>query len=519
MTLYERYQQLDVDFSQLGLERGSTSSDYFCTPVGAEVIGWEGVDGIHYCFLAGFGEMVFAVSPDNLPGDHVHPLARSFEDFLRLVLACGHTAAAEQAHGWDRDSFHAFLEEDAYDVTPERQAALAGLRDGLSLTPMEDPYGYIREIQAGFDYTKLQFKPEYNPLVPEEPKEHARPEWTVYFDGSFGQLHQGRDRPGKEVPVRARFTWDGHVWHVPAVYLCGQGMVVDLCMEVEPEAIRAFQEKWAPWTQGEREFTPEEEEQFHAEQPQSISYDPRVEVNGRELDRRGGTGFGWVPVSCMSPEERSTDCQQTWEAIWLMEHYGLDPGRGWMFDRRSFPWATKTKPALRSLKLHMSQYLRPVPGPRFTVCGPGDTVPFTHPVTGEAHTLHVVEYERQEFSPEQLAHMEDGEWEYPFCYTAMTYAVTPDLPKGAVTLQDCAQGDRPRRKAPPDPMSPVSSSSVGLLVGSKGLALTPINGLEVQTRAACSALRFRHPEEIQWRMTFYRKTAEDMAIDLPLPQK
>ena len=317
---------------------------------------------------------------------------------------------------------------------------------------MEDPYGYIREIQAGFDYTELQFKPEYNPLVPEELKEHVRPEWTVYFDGSFGQLHQGRDRPGKEVPVRARFTWDGHVWHVPAVYLCGQGLVVDLCMEVEPEAIRAFQEKWAPWTQGEREFTPEEEEQFHAEQPQSISYDPRVEVNGRELDRRGGTGFGWVPVSCMSPEERSTDCQQTWEAIWLMEHYGLDPGRGWMFDRRSFPWATKAKPALRSLKLHMSQYPRPVPGPRFTVCGPGDTVPFTHPVTGEAHTLHVVEYERQEFSPEQLAHMEDGEWEYPPCCTAMTYAVTPDLPKGAVTLQDCAQGDRPRRKVPPEHM-------------------------------------------------------------------
>ncbi len=49
---------------------------------GAEVIGWAGVDGIHCCFVKGFGEMVFAVNPSNLPGDHVHPLARSFEDFV-----------------------------------------------------------------------------------------------------------------------------------------------------------------------------------------------------------------------------------------------------------------------------------------------------------------------------------------------------------------------------------------------------------------------------------------------------
>ena len=519
MTLYERYKRLGINLSQLGLGRGGAHRDYFCTPVGAEVIGWEGVDGVHYCFVQGFGGMVFAVSPANLPGDHVHPLARSFEDFLRLVLACGHTAALEQAHRWDRDSFYAFLEEEACGITPEQRAALDALVDGLGLTPMEDPYGCIREVQSGFDYSRLRFRPEYNRLVPEEPREHVRPEWKVYFDGNFGPRHQGRDRPGKEVRLDARFTWAGRLWHVPAVYLCGQGLVADFCMEVEPKAIRAFLEKWAPWIQGERKFTPEEQDQFHAEHPQTVSFDPGMEVNGKELGHRGGTGFGWVPVSCMPPEERSAGCQQTWEAIWLMEHYGLDPERGWMFDRRSFSWATKGKPALRTLKLRMSQYPQPVPGPRFTVHGPGDAVPFTHPVTGEAHTLHVVEYEPQTFPPEQLANMEDGEWEYPPCYTAMAYAVTPDLPRGAVSLQDCGQGDRPRRKAPPDPMGPTSALSVGIIAMSRRpAALTPINGSEVQTRAACSALRFRHTDEIQWRMTFYRKTVEDLEIDLPLPQ-
>ena len=93
MTLYEKFKNLHIDFSSLGLEQGGSRSDYFCTPKGAKVIGWEGVDGIHYCFVKGFGEVVFAVNPSNLPGDYVHPLARSFEDFLRLLMACKGLAA------------------------------------------------------------------------------------------------------------------------------------------------------------------------------------------------------------------------------------------------------------------------------------------------------------------------------------------------------------------------------------------------------------------------------------------
>ena len=165
MTLYEKFKNLHIDFSSLGLEQGGSRSDYFCTPKGAKVIGWEGVDGIHYCFVKGFGEVVFAVNPSNLPGDYVHPLARSFEDFLRLLLACKGLAAVEQAHLWDREKFDAFLREDG-PPSLERQAALEGLRDGLGLTPMEDSYGYIQEVQASFDYGKIPFRKEYCDCVP-----------------------------------------------------------------------------------------------------------------------------------------------------------------------------------------------------------------------------------------------------------------------------------------------------------------------------------------------------------------
>ena len=152
MTLYEKYKKLDIDFSQLGLEPGDTNGGYFCTPIGAEVIGWAGADGIHCCFVKGFGEVVFAVNPSNLPGDYVHPLARSFEDFLRLLLACG-LDAAEQAWMWNQGEFDGFLETDP--PTPEQRATLDALRDGLKLAPMEDPYGYIKEVQSSFDYGKI----------------------------------------------------------------------------------------------------------------------------------------------------------------------------------------------------------------------------------------------------------------------------------------------------------------------------------------------------------------------------
>ena len=97
--------------------------------------------------------MVFAVNPSNLPGDHVHPLASSFEDFLRLLLACGGTAAVEQMWMWNRGEFDAFLE--TYPPDPEQKAVLDSLRDKLALTPMDDPYGYVRGVQSAFDYSKI----------------------------------------------------------------------------------------------------------------------------------------------------------------------------------------------------------------------------------------------------------------------------------------------------------------------------------------------------------------------------
>lgn len=518
MTLYEKYRKLDIDFSLLSLEPGDFGGS-FCDPLGAEVIGCAGVDGIHCCFVNGFGETVFAVNPSNLPGDCVHPLARSFEDFLRLILACGFDAA-EQAWMWNRGEFDAFLE--TYPPTPAQRAALDALAHGLGLTPMEDPYGYIRKVQSGFDYGKIPYSKEYYDLIPEPgpagPPE--RPAWKVYFDGDFSSRHFGHDRPGREIPVHKTFVWGKRVWHIPAVYVCGKGLVVDVCVEIEPDALRAFLKKWWPDGQEGRAFTPEEEDQQNAENPATVNYRPALTVNGKLQRRRTGIGLAWTPDACRPPEEQGQRSQQDWEAVWLMEHYGLDPKKGWTFLRDSFPWVTKTRPVLKTVSLSLEQEPVSLPGPRFTVSGPGDTVAFTHPVTKEKHILRVVEYEPQTADLSRMP----GEWTYPTHYTALSYTVKPELPRQSLTVRDCAEGDRSRGKPQQelDALAAIGGADgpaaccIGIIGGANEPAtIIQSSGESAQPRAACSSLYFDPPAQIAWRMVFHQKTVEDMEIDLP----
>lgn len=255
MTFYERFRQIDLDVSRLGLQTGDTDRRYFCTPRGAEIIGWAGVDGIHYCFIAGFGEMVFSVNPMNLPGEYVYPLAKTFEDFLRLLLACGSLDVLEQAYRLDREGFDCEVWEAGF-LEDEEVRAREILQNDLSLTPMPEPYNYIRDLQASFDYSAIPYTDAYTVWGPEE---ESPQEWAVYYD------HDRSGRAGQEVPVRADFLWNGNPCHIPAIYLCGKGLVIDFCMQVEPERMRAFLDQW-PDPDG-RERSEDEQEQMRAKNP------------------------------------------------------------------------------------------------------------------------------------------------------------------------------------------------------------------------------------------------------------
>ena len=49
--VFKEFRSLDFSKSIIGLQWSRNDIDYFCTPVDAEVIGWLGFNGIHFCFI------------------------------------------------------------------------------------------------------------------------------------------------------------------------------------------------------------------------------------------------------------------------------------------------------------------------------------------------------------------------------------------------------------------------------------------------------------------------------------
>lgn len=158
MTTYQKFKKLNIRHSAIGLEQSDTDVTYYCTPRDAAIIGWAGVDGIHYCTIPEFGEMIFAVSPMNF-GDCVHPIAHSFEDLLRLLLSCGSMDALEQCYAWDEEQFKAFLID--CPATEEQQSVLDVLRTEFRLVPLEDAFAYVKKLQAEFDLSQIPYTEEY----------------------------------------------------------------------------------------------------------------------------------------------------------------------------------------------------------------------------------------------------------------------------------------------------------------------------------------------------------------------
>lgn len=161
MTLLRRFQALGLDCSPVGLCPGPAQGGYFCTPRGMTVLGWEGCGGIHFGRIRGYGDMVFAVNPIPAGDRYIRPLAHSFRDFLRLLLACGSTTALEQMGDWTREQYDAWLRAPENAVTAEGRAVLSRIAAAFRLTPMEDPFAYVKEVQASFDGGRLRYTDEY----------------------------------------------------------------------------------------------------------------------------------------------------------------------------------------------------------------------------------------------------------------------------------------------------------------------------------------------------------------------
>lgn len=174
--LYETYKTLKIDGSWIGLEPGE-AAPYFCTPVGAEIIGWD--NGIHYCFIKGFGDMVFCVNPEPCCDHCVYPIARNFRDFLGLILATGNTNTLQQIIWWDKKQFDDFVsspEEQEYRARSEVQGVLDAIREGTDAAPVDTPFESVKDLQREFPYEQIPFTNEYYDTLGMERPDGTEPE-------------------------------------------------------------------------------------------------------------------------------------------------------------------------------------------------------------------------------------------------------------------------------------------------------------------------------------------------------
>ena len=501
MKALKQYLKSDLDLSVLGLHRGSEEGGYFCTPLGARVIGWAGVDGIHYCTIEGQGETIFAISPMNF-GDYIHPIAESFEVLLRMLLTCHSMDAMEQCYAWAEDQYTAFLID--YPATTEIQEKQNQIREIFKLDPMEDVFGYIKQLQDNYDLSGIRFSEEYYDTLGIEPPAFEEESWKVTFEGSFWS---NDGNPGKEIRIEKAFSWGDEKWYIPSVYLCEEGLVIDYCKQAEPEAIKAFIDKWDLLNEHKHQYSKEQREQIVQEQPLNANVHVSAIINSQQLRQKNGYGLSWVPSALLPSADRDNDVTK------LMVHYELDTDMGWSINRCCIPWSDKKPADIHSMELCFVPRETKISGLRFVAEHEGDSFKFVHPLTGTQHVLSVQEIEPKELSQ---THFPDDTMEYPRFFKAMTYTVEPDIDRNHMAVLDCADGDSARpKKVISREKGSVTASSIGIIGGASGpTAVIMGNAVSRTVHASCSAVRFEPVDSVEWRIIFREKLKEDIQVKL-----
>ena len=164
MTDYEKFVSNESFYRAIGLYPPCEHDvAYFCTPLGAKLIGTLGVDGVSFCFVDGMGETVFCVSPSGTEAHYVFPIARDFREFLSLSATLGNAGTAEQIMCLPRERFYEFFPVDR-NVFEQKSAELCG----FVLTRIEDPWEYVRDLARRFNYSAIKFSDEYYEVTGQE---------------------------------------------------------------------------------------------------------------------------------------------------------------------------------------------------------------------------------------------------------------------------------------------------------------------------------------------------------------
>lgn len=355
----------------------------------------------------------------------------------------------------------------------------------------------------------------------------------VFYSGNFW-THSSWERAGLEQKINCAFEWAGRHWLVPSVYLCGKGLVVDVCMRVDPAEITQFLQKWG--LNGDEEysqFTPEQENQIQVENPLEMDLMCAVTVNGQTSEMAQSSGVTYMPEGMVDGWARDDEMDA------VLTQYDLDLSYAWQITRISFPWKRVRRPKeIKTLEILMRQREVPIYGETFCVHEPGEKVKLTHPTRGEIYILTVESLEQQELP---MDCREYRQWKFPNHLQTMEYTISPE-PAGRIQLADCETGDEPIKQEPFQHREHEKEASAVSVIGGADGPTAIFVGVSCKHKAdtaedaeaekkaeieknaeakkiqiAGSSLHFEPRETVKWRAIFYEKQIADKKITLVSP--
>ena len=188
----------------------------------------------------------------------------------------------------------------------------------------------------------------------------------VYFQSEFqgGEKPGEQGKPGVKVIVGKEFSREGKYWKIPAVYLFDEGIVMDLCCRVAPDALKKYYSERKRFSrQGWTD--PETFEYFEGENPWPRSYCVCLTVNGKDLRQEGSSSEIWMPENTAGEKEAAAGLQDC-EIRRILDAYQCDREYAWYFSRCRFRWAEgeagETPETLRTVTAEFAAEPRKVPG-------------------------------------------------------------------------------------------------------------------------------------------------------------
>lgn len=310
MTPYQKLRDSSLDTTDLGF--------LIDAPV-SPVLGMDETKTIQ--FLT-YENRIFAASQDRS-----FPIAEGFEDFLGLILACGHTRLLCRIPHWTRLRFQRELNRQ--NPSRKQQMICNALKNCFHPTIISDPYGHVQNLQKA--------------------------------------AHGKKQQPTTAVQIGSRH------WQARNLQILEQDATVEVCVRIPGEQIVAYYDRWEGVTLDHTML-----QKKNVTDPFALQTQLRATAGGNPIGVEILEQLRWDPLA-----DNSTAAQEN------LQRLQLDGEDGWIMLKLALQTGKRKKKPIRSLVLELISETVTIPGDIIAEPTQDDLISMIHPATGKNIYLKV----------------------------------------------------------------------------------------------------------------------------------